>query len=159
MPDIDDSLREDGSPDRLAIDTIRTLAMDAVQKANSGHPGTPMALAPVAYTLWRDYLRYDPGTPDWPNRDRFVLSVGHASMLLYALLHLADVREIDANGKPTGEPAVSLEDIKQFRQMSSNTPGHHRSARPGLRQFRRHGDRRAGAGRQVQPRRLRPVRP
>jgi transketolase len=118
------SYSEDGSPDRLAIDTIRTLAMDAVQKANSGHPGTPMALAPVAYTLWRDYLRYDPQTPDWPNRDRFVLSVGHASMLLYALLHLAEVREIDADGKPTGEPAVSLDDIKQFRQMSSKTPGH-----------------------------------
>ncbi|UYY59364.1 transketolase [Sphingomonas sp. S2-65] len=115
---------EDGSPSRLAIDTIRTLAMDAVQKANSGHPGTPMALAPVAHTLWHDYLRYDPEAPDWPNRDRFVLSVGHASMLLYALLHLAGVREIDADGKPTGEPAVSLEDIKQFRQMSSKTPGH-----------------------------------
>ena len=99
---------EDGSPERLAIDTIRTLAMDAVQKANSGHPGTPMALAPVAHTLWHDYLRYDPETPDWPNRDRFVLSVGHASMLLYAVLHLAGVREIDADGKPTGEPAVSL---------------------------------------------------
>src|SRR3982751_1369688 len=117
-------LHEDGSPERLAIDTIRTLAMDAVQKANSGHPGTPMALAPVAYTLWRDFLRYDPGKPDWPNRDRFVLSVGHASMLLYAVLHLAGVKEIDADGKPTGEPAISLEDIKQFRQLSSKTPGH-----------------------------------
>ncbi|MBB5709217.1 transketolase [Sphingomonas xinjiangensis] len=116
--------REDGSPERLAIDTIRTLSMDAVQKANSGHPGTPMALAPVAHTLWRDYLRYDPETPDWPNRDRFVLSVGHASMLLYSLLHLAGVREIDADGKPTGAEAVSLDDIKQFRQMSSKTPGH-----------------------------------
>jgi transketolase len=115
---------EDGSPERLAIDTIRTLAMDAVQKANSGHPGTPMALAPVAYTLWRDFLRYDPGKPDWPNRDRFVLSVGHASMLLYAVLHLASVKEIDADGKPTGEPAISLDDIKQFRQLSSKTPGH-----------------------------------
>ena len=79
------SLQEDGSLDRLAIDTIRTLAMDAVQKANSGHPGTPMALAPVGYTLWKDHLRYDPEAPDWPNRDRFVLSVGHASMLLYSL--------------------------------------------------------------------------
>ena len=116
--------QEDGSPDRLAIDTIRTLAMDAVQKANSGHPGTPMALAPVAYTLWRDVLRYDPDTPDWPNRDRFVLSVGHASMLLYAVLHLAGVKEIDADGNPTGEPAVSLDDIKQFRQLGSKTPGH-----------------------------------
>jgi transketolase len=112
------------SPERIAIDTIRTLAMDAVQKANSGHPGTPMSLAPIAHTLWTRYLRYDPGTPDWPNRDRFVLSCGHASMLLYALLHLADVKEIDADGKPTGKPAVSLDDIKQFRQLSSKTPGH-----------------------------------
>ena len=117
-------VREDGSLERLTIDTIRTLAMDAVQKANSGHPGTPMALAPVAYTLWRDFLRYDPDTPDWPNRDRFVLSVGHASMLLYATLHLAQVREIDADGRPTGNPAVSLDDIRNFRQLSSKTPGH-----------------------------------
>ena len=116
--------REDGSPDRLAIDTIRTLAMDAVQKANSGHPGTPMALAPVAETLWTKFLRYDPAHADWPNRDRFVLSVGHASMLLYALLHLAGVEEIDADGNKSGRPAVSLDDIKQFRQMSSKTPGH-----------------------------------
>ena len=117
-------LHTDGSPDRLAIDTIRTLAMDAVQAANSGHPGTPMALAPVAYTLWRDFLRYDPQAPDWPNRDRFVLSGGHASMLLYSVLHLAGVREIDADGKPTGKPAVSLDDIRQFRQLGSKTPGH-----------------------------------
>jgi len=118
------TLREDGSPERLAIDTIRTLAMDAVQKANSGHPGTPMALAPIAHTLWTRFLRYDPSTPDWPNRDRFVLSCGHASMLLYALLHLAGVEEIDADGNKTGLPAVSLDDIKQFRQMDSKTPGH-----------------------------------
>ena len=117
-------VRENGSPERLAIDTIRTLAMDAVQKANSGHPGTPMALAPAAHTLWTRYLRYDPDMPDWPNRDRFMLSCGHASMLLYALLHLADVREIDADGHKTGEPAVSLDDIKQFRQLGSKTPGH-----------------------------------
>ncbi|MBA1288529.1 transketolase [Pseudomonas japonica] len=110
--------------DRLCTDTIRTLSMDAVQKANSGHPGTPMALAPVAYTLWSRFLRYHPDHPDWPNRDRFVLSAGHASMLLYSILHLAGVVEIDADGKPTGEPAVSLDDIKQFRQMSSKTPGH-----------------------------------
>jgi transketolase len=116
--------REDGSPDRLAIDTIRTLAMDAVQKANSGHPGTPMALAPVGYTLWSRFLRTDPDVPDWPNRDRFVLSVGHASMLLYALLHLSGVREIDAEGRPTGKPAVSLDDIRNFRQLDSKTPGH-----------------------------------
>jgi transketolase len=98
--------------------------MDAVQKANSGHPGTPMALAPVGYTLWSQFLRYHPQHPDWPNRDRFVLSVGHASMLLYSLLHLAGVDEIDAHGKPTGKPAISLEDIKQFRQLDSKTPGH-----------------------------------
>jgi transketolase len=115
---------EDVASEQLAIDTIRTLAMDAVQKANSGHPGTPMGLAPVAYKLWRDVLRYDPETPDWPNRDRFVLSVGHASMLLYAVLHLAGVKEIDADGKPTGKAAVSLEDIKSFRQLGSKTPGH-----------------------------------
>ena len=117
-------VHEDGSAERLAIDTIRTLAMDAVQKANSGHPGTPMAMAPVAYTLWRDYLRYDPDAADWPNRDRFVLSVGHASMLLYALIHLAGIREIDADGKKTGAPAISIDDIKQFRQLGSKTPGH-----------------------------------
>jgi transketolase len=98
--------------------------MDAVQKANSGHPGTPMGLAPVGYTLWSRFLRYHPEHPDWPNRDRFVLSVGHASMLLYSLLHLAGVVEIDAHGKRSGQPAISLDDIKQFRQMSSKTPGH-----------------------------------
>jgi transketolase len=110
--------------DRLCIDTIRTLSMDAVQKANSGHPGTPMALAPVAFHLWQNHLRYDPDAPHWPNRDRFVLSVGHASMLLYSLLHLYGVKEVDAQGKPTGKPAVSLDDIKQFRQLDSKTPGH-----------------------------------
>ena len=115
---------EDGSFERRSIDTIRTLAMDAVEKANSGHPGTPMALAPVAYTLWRDFLRYDPAQPDWPNRDRFVLSIGHASMLLYAVLHLAGVVEIDEDGTITGKPAVSIEDIRQFRQLGSKTPGH-----------------------------------
>ena len=109
--------------DKTAIDTIRTLSMDAVQKAKSGHPGTPMALAPVAYTLWQDTLRFDPADPTWPNRDRFVLSVGHASMLLYSLLHLAGVRRIGQHG-PTNEEAVSLEDIRQFRQLSSVTPGH-----------------------------------
>ncbi|MFL1552311.1 transketolase [Pseudomonas sp. IB20] len=110
--------------DTQCINTIRTLAMDAVQKANSGHPGTPMGLAPVGYTLWSRFLRYHPEHPDWPNRDRFVLSVGHASMLLYSLLHLAGVVEIDAHGKRSGQPAISLDDIKQFRQMGSKTPGH-----------------------------------
>ena len=117
-------LHEDGSPDRLAIDTIRTLAMDAVAKAKSGHIGTPMALAPIGHTLWTQFLRTDPDRPDWPNRDRFVLSVGHASMLLYALIHLAGIKEIDRDGKPSGAEAVSLEDIRQFRQLGSKTPGH-----------------------------------
>ncbi len=120
----DPNLHEDGSPERLAIDTIRTLSMDAVQKANSGHPGTPMALAPVGYTLWSKFLRYDPKHADWPNRDRFVLSVGHASMLLYSLIHLAKIEEIGADGEKSGKEAVSLEDIRQFRQLSSKTPGH-----------------------------------
>ncbi|ABY32869.1 MULTISPECIES: transketolase [Methylorubrum] len=106
--------------DKLAIDTIRTLAIDAVQKANSGHAGAPMALAPVAYTLWNRYLRYDPAHPHWPNRDRFVLSAGHASMLLYGLLHLARVAEKDGGNSP----AISLDDIKKFRQLDSRTPGH-----------------------------------
>lgn len=106
--------------DKLSIDTIRTLAIDAVQKANSGHPGAPMALAPAAYTLWNRYLRYDPAHPHWPNRDRFVLSCGHASMLLYALLHLANVAEKDGGNAP----AVSLDEIKRFRQIDSRTPGH-----------------------------------
>jgi len=110
--------------DQLAINTIRTLSMDAVQKANSGHPGTPMALAPVAYCLWQKFLRYDPSDPLWPNRDRFVLSNGHASMLLYSLLHLTQVKEVSADGKFTGQPAVSLDDIKRFRQIDSKTPGH-----------------------------------
>jgi len=121
---VDTALHEDGSPERLAIDTIRTLSMDAVQKANSGHPGTPMALAPVGYTLWSKFLRYDPAHADWPNRDRFVLSVGHASMLLYSLIHLAGIEEIDADGNKTGREALSLADLEQFRQLSSKTPGH-----------------------------------
>ena len=123
-PPADLRLHEDGSLSRLTIDTIRTLSMDAVQKANSGHPGTPMALAPVGYTLWSQFLRYDPSKPDWPNRDRFVLSVGHASMLLYSLIHLAGIQEIDAEGNKSGNEAVSLHDIEQFRQLSSKTPGH-----------------------------------
>jgi len=115
--------RQKLADDQLCINTIRTLAMDAVQKAVSGHPGTPMALAPVAYTLWQQFLRYDPDGPLWPNRDRFVLSAGHASMLLYAILHLAGVRRMDGN-RVTDQPAVSLEDIKNFRQIDSVTPGH-----------------------------------
>src|SRR3954466_7193056 len=118
------SVHEDGSPERLCIDTIRTLSMDAVAKAKSGHIGTPMGLAPVGYTLWSQFLRTDPDRPDWPNRDRFVLSVGHASMLLYSLIHLAGIKEIDKDGKPSGAEAVSLDDIKNFRQLGSKTPGH-----------------------------------
>jgi transketolase len=112
------------SLDQLCIDTIRTLSMDAVQKANSGHPGTPMALAPVIYTLWQRFLRYDPQDPHWPNRDRFVLSNGHASMLLYAMLHLAGVKTATAKGLPLEELAVTIDDIKQFREMGSRCPGH-----------------------------------
>jgi transketolase len=110
--------------DQLCINTIRTLSMDAVQKANSGHPGTPMALAPVAYCLWQQFLRYDPEDPIWPNRDRFVLSSGHASMLLYSLIHLAGVREVSPDGKVLSTPALSLDEIKNFRQLGSKTPGH-----------------------------------
>jgi transketolase len=108
----------------LSINTIRTLAIDAVQKANSGHPGAPMALAPVAYSLWQRFLRFDPANPVWPNRDRFVLSNGHASMLLYAVLHLAEVRGTNPEYEARGEFAVTLDDIKRFRQLDSKTPGH-----------------------------------
>jgi len=107
----------------LSINTIRTLAIDAVQQANSGHPGAPMGLAPVAYCLWQKFLRYDPVNPLWPNRDRFVLSAGHASMLLYAILHLAGVRKAE-DDKITNELSVSLDEIKRFRQLDSRTPGH-----------------------------------
>ncbi len=110
--------------DHLCVNTIRTLAMDAVQAADSGHPGTAMAMAPVAYTLWQHHLRYDPNDPIWPNRDRFVLSAGHASMLLYALLHLTGVKTVDGSSERAGEPAVSLADLRNFRQLDSRTPGH-----------------------------------
>src|SRR6201993_2495288 len=109
--------------DTLCINTIRTLAIDAVQQANSGHPGAPMGLAPVAYSLWQQYLRYDPKNPLWPNRDRFVLSAGHASMLLYAVLHLAGVRKAE-DDKVTNELSVTMDEIKRFRQLGSRTPGH-----------------------------------
>lgn len=110
--------------DILSINTIRTLAIDAVQQANSGHPGTPMALAPVAYCLWQQFLRFDPANPTWPNRDRFVLSNGHASMLLYAMLYLSEVRGLNPEYESTSEFAVTLDDIKKFRQIDSKTPGH-----------------------------------
>ena len=111
------------SIEQRSINTIRTLAMDAVQAAKSGHPGAPMALAPVAYCLWNQFLRFDPNDPTWPNRDRFVLSAGHASMLLYAMLHLSQVKAVNDDG-PTAEPAVSLDEIKRFRQLESKCPGH-----------------------------------
>jgi transketolase len=115
----------DAQPDDdLAINTIRTLSMDAVQAANSGHPGTAMALAPVAYTLWHRFLRYDPDLPIWANRDRFVLSVGHASVLLYSLLHLTGVKAVNPDYETLGEPAVPLDDLKRFRQLDSKCPGH-----------------------------------
>lgn len=109
---------------QLSINTIRTLAIDGVEAAGSGHPGTPMALAPLTYQLWTQVLRYDPEAPLWPNRDRYVLSCGHASMLIYSMLHLAQVRKVDSSGKVTDELAVPLEDVKNFRQWGSVTPGH-----------------------------------
>lgn len=112
------------SIDTLCINTIRTLSMDAVQQADSGHPGTPMALAPVVYTLWQRFLRFDPEDPIWPNRDRFVLSNGHASMLLYAMLHLTGVKAVDDDYERLGELSVTLDDIKHFRQLDSKCPGH-----------------------------------
>ena len=110
--------------DLKCINTIRTLSMDAVQAANSGHPGTPMALAPVAYCLWNRFLRFDPDDPIWPNRDRFVLSAGHASMLLYSLLHLCGVKAVNAKYERLGHLSVTLDDIKRFRQLDSKCPGH-----------------------------------
>jgi transketolase len=108
----------------LAVDTIRTLSMDAVQTANSGHPGTPMALAPIAYQLFNHTMNYDPAQPNWPGRDRFVLSCGHASMLLYSVLHLSAVSATDESGKPTGELSITLDSIKNFRQIGSVCAGH-----------------------------------
>ena len=110
--------------DQLCINTIRTLAIDAIQKARSGHPGTPMGAAPVAYWLWQRFLRFDPEHPIWPNRDRFVLSAGHASMLLYALLHLTGVKAVNPKYEVLGQVSVSLDDIKSFRQLGSKCPGH-----------------------------------
>jgi transketolase len=115
---------KDRAIDQLCINTIRTLAIDAVQQAKSGHPGTPMALAPVIYTLWQQFLRFDPNDPIWPNRDRFVLSNGHASMLLYAMLHLTGVKAVDSKYETLGELSVKLDDIKRFRQLGSKCPGH-----------------------------------
>ena len=110
--------------DQLSINCIRTLSMDAVQQAKSGHPGTPMALAPLVYTLWNRVMRFDPQDPIWPNRDRFVLSNGHASMLLWSVLHLTGTRAVNTEYERLGQPAVSLDDIRHFRQLSSKAPGH-----------------------------------
>src|SRR5271157_2869210 len=110
--------------DLVSINTIRTLSIDAIQAANSGHPGTPMALAPVAYCLWQQFLRFDPQDPVWPNRDRFVLSIGHASMLLYSVLHLTGVRAVSKDYETLGEPSVPLDALKAFRQLDSRCPGH-----------------------------------
>ena len=119
-----DAERSNNTLDQLCVNTIRTLAMDAVQQANSGHPGTPMALAPVVYCLWQRLLRFDPDHPIWPNRDRFVLSVGHASMLLYSMLHLTGVKAVNPKYETLGRLSVTLDDIKQFRQLGSRCPGH-----------------------------------
>ena len=110
--------------DQLAINTIRTLSIDAVQQAKSGHPGTPMALAPLVYTLWNRVMRFDPKDPIWPNRDRFVLSNGHASMLLWSVLYLTGTRAVNAEYERLGEPSVTLDDIRHFRQLDSKAPGH-----------------------------------
>jgi len=110
--------------DQLAINTIRTLSIDAVQQAKSGHPGTPMALAPLVYTLWNRIMRFDPQDPIWPNRDRFVLSNGHASMLLWSVLHLTGTQAVNAEYERLGKPAVTLDEIRRFRQLDSKAPGH-----------------------------------
>src|SRR6476646_7102004 len=109
--------------DQLAINTIRTLSIDAVQAANSGHPGTPMALAPLVYTIWNRVMRFDPLDPIWPNRDRFVLSNGHASMLLWSVLHLTGTRAVNAEYERLGQLSVTMEDIRRFRQFGSKAPG------------------------------------
>ena len=114
----------DPKMEQLAINTIRTLSMDAVQAAKSGHPGTPMALAPLIYTIWNRAMQFDPQDPIWPNRDRFVLSNGHASMLLWSILHLTDVQAVNADYEQLGKPSVTLDDIRRFRQIDSRAPGH-----------------------------------
>src|SRR5882724_3469539 len=114
----------DAQADQLCINTIRTLSIDAVQQAKSGHPGTPMALAPLVYTLWNRVMRFDPLDPIWPDRDRFVLSNGHASMLLWSVLHLTGTCAMNPDYERLGQPSVSLEDIRRFRQIGSKAPGH-----------------------------------
>ena len=107
----------DAGPDQLCINTIRTLSIDAVQAAKSGHPGTPMALAPLVYTIWNRVMRFDPQDPIWPDRDRFVLSNGHASMLLWSALHLTKTQTVNAEYERLGQPSVTLDDIRRFRQL------------------------------------------
>src|SRR6476619_3989101 len=114
----------DAELDQLAINTIRTLSIDAVQAANSGHPGTPMALAPLVYTLWNRVMRFDPQDPIWPGRDRFMLSNGHASMLLWSVLYLTGTQAVNAEYETLGKPSVTLDDIRHFRQLGSKAPGH-----------------------------------
>src|ERR1700694_683153 len=114
----------DAELDQLSVNTIRTLSIDAVERAKSGHPGTPMALPPLVYTLWNRVMRFDPKDPIWPNRDRFVLSNGHASMLLWSVLFLPGTRAVNAAYERLGQPAVSLDDIRRFRQLGSKAPGH-----------------------------------
>ncbi len=114
----------DAELDQLSINTIRTLSIDAVERAKSGHPGTPMALAPAVYTIWNRVMRFDPQDPIWPNRDRFVLSNGHASMLLWSVLHLTGTQAVNADYERLGQPSVSLDDIRRFRQIGSKAPGH-----------------------------------
>src|SRR3989454_10306180 len=114
----------DHEVEQLAINTIRTLSIDAVQAAKSGHPGTPMALAPLVYTIWNLVMRFDPQDPIWPNRDRFVLSNGHASMLLWSILHLTNVQAVNTSYERLGQPSVPLDDIRRFRQLDSKAPGH-----------------------------------
>ena len=117
--------------DALSVTTLRTLAMDAVQAANSGHPGTPMAMAPVAYTLWQRFLRFDPDDPIWPNRDRYVHSMGHASTLLYGLLHLAGVKAVNPAYETLGELSMPLGDLERFRQLESRATSTARPRSPG----------------------------
>src|SRR6202021_3996537 len=114
--------RTGAEDDQLCINTIRTLSIDAVQQANSGHPGTPMALAPLVYTIWNRAMRFDPQDPIWPNRDRFVLSNGHASMLLWSILHLTGVQAVNADYENLGQPSVTLDDIRRFRNIDRKRP-------------------------------------
>jgi len=116
--------RTDLEMDQLCIRTIRTLSMDAVQQAKSGHPGTPMALAPLIYTIWNRVLKFDPRDAIWPNRDRFVLSNGHASMLLWSVLHLTKTQSVNADYESIGQPSVTMDDIRRFRQLDSKAAGH-----------------------------------